>query len=117
MQTHFRNTKGCNLALVDEPFQVLYDQLSRPFQKDGPSIFSKQTTQVSTTSLFNVYQRHFKSLREYLTRFNEATIKEINLIQEMFVGAFFNKLKFRHIKGSLTPKLADLREVMMSVDL
>lgn len=48
---------------------------------------------VLTTSLFNVWQGHAESLREYMARFNEETIKVSYLNQEMFVGSFQHDLK------------------------
>jgi len=47
---------------------------------------------VSSTSLFNVRQGQSESLREYLARFNDSTIKVSNPNQEVFVGAFQNGL-------------------------
>jgi len=43
---------------------------------------------VPATSLFNVRQGHNKSLRDYLGRFNDPTVKVTNPNQEVFVGAF-----------------------------
>lgn len=40
---------------------------------------------VSTTNMFNVLQVHVESLREYLSSFNEATIKVIHPNHKMFV--------------------------------
>lgn len=43
---------------------------------------------VPATTLFNVRQGHNESLREYLAKFNDTTIKVINPNQKVFVGAF-----------------------------
>lgn len=48
---------------------------------------------VSTTSLFNVRQRHAESLQEYMEILNEETIKVSHRNQEMFVRAFQHNLK------------------------
>lgn len=48
---------------------------------------------MSTTSLFIIYQGPSESLREYLTLFNETTIKVILPNQEMFMGAFRNRIR------------------------
>jgi len=47
---------------------------------------------VSSNSLFNVRQGQSESLRNYLARFNECTIKVSNPNQELFVGTFQNSL-------------------------
>ncbi|MCI30826.1 hypothetical protein A2U01_0052037, partial [Trifolium medium] len=49
--------------------------------------------QVTATALFGIRQRHDESLREFLARFSEETIKVSNPSQEMFVAAFQNGLK------------------------
>lgn len=48
---------------------------------------------MSTTILFNIRGGSLESLRGYLTQFNEVTIMVIHPNQEMFVGAFHNKLR------------------------
>lgn len=42
---------------------------------------SNKHQKVSTTSLFNIHQGHYESLREYLESFNKKIIKVINLNQ------------------------------------
>ncbi|GAU38581.1 hypothetical protein TSUD_322580 [Trifolium subterraneum] len=59
---------------------------------------------VTATSLFKIRQNYAETLREYLTRFNEATITVSNLNQEMFVAAFHNDLKAGHFNESLAQK-------------
>jgi hypothetical protein len=61
---------------------------------------------VTTTSLFATRQNHAETLREYLARFSEATIKVSNPNQEMFVSAFHNGLKASHFNESLAQKPA-----------
>ncbi|KAK2410564.1 hypothetical protein QL285_045924 [Trifolium repens] len=61
---------------------------------------------VTATSLFTTRQNHAETLREYLARFCEATIKISNPNQEMFVAAFHNGLKAGHFNESLTQKPA-----------
>jgi hypothetical protein len=61
---------------------------------------------VTATSLFTTRQNHAETLREYLARFCEATIKVSNLNQEMFVAAFHNDLKAGHFNESLAHKPA-----------
>jgi hypothetical protein len=56
---------------------------------------------VTATSLFTTRQNHAETLREYLARFCEATIKVSNPNQEMFVAAFHNGLKVGHFNESL----------------
>lgn len=65
---------------------------------------SRKHRRVSTTSLFNVYQGHFESMREYLVRFNEVTIKVVHPYQEMFVGGFQNVLISGNFNEYLAPK-------------
>lgn len=55
-----------------------------------------------TTSLFKIRQGSSELLRDYLTQFNEATIKVVPPNQEIFVWAFQNGLKPRHLNESLT---------------
>lgn len=40
---------------------------------------------VSTTSMFMVLRGHYKSMRKYVTRFNEVTIKVVTINQDIFV--------------------------------
>ena len=61
---------------------------------------------VTATSLFTIRQNHTETLREYLARFCEATIKVSNPNQEMFVAAFHNGLKAGHFNESLAQKPA-----------
>ncbi|KAK2365190.1 hypothetical protein QL285_089970 [Trifolium repens] len=61
---------------------------------------------VTATSLFTIRQNHAETLREYLARFCEATIKVSNPNQEMFVAAFHNGLKAGHFNESLAQKPA-----------
>ena len=69
--------------------------------------FSASTYQrVTATSLFNIRQKHDEPLRQYLGRFNDATIHVLNPNQEMFVGAFQNGLKAGHFNESLAQRPA-----------
>ncbi|PNX84238.1 gag-pol polyprotein [Trifolium pratense] len=61
---------------------------------------------VTSTSLFSIRQAYAESLREYLARFSEATIKVSNPNQEMFVAAFHNGLRAGHFNESLAQKPA-----------
>ncbi|KAK2392509.1 hypothetical protein QL285_065861 [Trifolium repens] len=61
---------------------------------------------VNATSLFTIRQNHAETLREYLARFCEATIKVSNPNKEMFVAAFHNGLKAGHFNESLAQKPA-----------
>jgi hypothetical protein len=69
--------------------------------------------QVTTTALLGIRQRHGESLREFLTRFSEETIKVSNPNQEMFVAAFQNGLKADQFNESLaqTPSVS-MQEIM-----
>ena len=68
---------------------------------------SSRHRKVSTTSLFNVRQEQNESLRNYLAWYNDATIKVINPNQELFVGAFQNRLRAGPFNESLAQKPAD----------
>ncbi|KAK2427055.1 hypothetical protein QL285_025661 [Trifolium repens] len=61
---------------------------------------------VTATSLFIIRQNHAETLREYLARFCEATIKVSNPNQDMYVAAFLNGLKVGHFNESLAQKPA-----------
>ncbi|GAU29790.1 hypothetical protein TSUD_293580 [Trifolium subterraneum] len=61
---------------------------------------------VTATSLFTIRRNYVETLREYLARFSEATIKVSNPNQEMFVAAFYNGLKVGHFNESLAQKPA-----------
>ena len=69
---------------------------------------------VPATSLFNVRQGHNESLRDYLARFNDTTIKVINPNQEVFVGAFQNGLRAGQFNESLAQKPADSMEEVIA---
>jgi hypothetical protein len=58
--------------------------------------------QVTATAIFGIRQRHDETLRGFLTRFSEETIKVSNPNQEMFVVAFQNGLKVTQFNESLT---------------
>jgi hypothetical protein len=66
------------------------------------------------TSLFNVRQGHNESLRDYLARFNDTTIKVINPNQEVFVGAFQNGLRAGQFNESLAQKPVDTTEEIIA---
>jgi len=69
------------------------------------------------TNLFNVRQGYNESLREYLARFNNITIKVINPNQEVFVGAFHNGLRVGQLNESLAQKPADsMDEIIAKAD-
>ncbi|KAK2450503.1 hypothetical protein QL285_009616 [Trifolium repens] len=69
--------------------------------------------QVTATNMFALRQGNFETLREYLARFSEATIKVSNPNQEMFVAAFHNGLKAGHFNESLAQKPTEtMQEVM-----
>ncbi|GAU51336.1 hypothetical protein TSUD_412830 [Trifolium subterraneum] len=73
--------------------------------------------QVTATSLFEIRQGHNENLRQYLARFNEATIQVSNPNQEMFVAAVQNGLKASHFNESLAQKPAcTMQEVMKRVE-
>ncbi|GAU49429.1 hypothetical protein TSUD_181760 [Trifolium subterraneum] len=68
---------------------------------------------VKATRLFTIRQNYAETLREYLTRFSEATITVSNPNQEMFVAAFHNGLKAGHFNESLAQKPAtSMQEVI-----
>ena len=67
---------------------------------------------VSMTTLFGVRQKQSESLREYLARFNEETLKVSHPNQELFVGAFQNGLRAGQFNESLAQKPAtDMDEI------
>ncbi|GAU27362.1 hypothetical protein TSUD_55150 [Trifolium subterraneum] len=69
--------------------------------------------QVTATRLFGIRQGHNENLRQYLARFNEATIQVSNPNQEIFVAAVQNGLKAGHFNESLVQKPAStMQEVM-----
>ncbi|XP_024632850.1 uncharacterized protein [Medicago truncatula] len=69
---------------------------------------------VLSTSLFNIRQGPNESLREYLARFNDSTIKVSNPNQEVFVGAFQNGLRAGQFNESLAQKPADSMEEIIA---
>ncbi|XP_039687770.1 uncharacterized protein [Medicago truncatula] len=69
---------------------------------------------VLSTSLFNVRQGPSESLREYLARFNDSTIKVSNPNQEVFVGAFQNGLWAGQFNESIAQKPADSMEEIIA---
>lgn len=56
---------------------------------------------MSIISLINIRQGPSKSLRDYLTRFNESTTRVFAVNQEMSVGAFQNGPKVGYFNESL----------------
>jgi len=69
---------------------------------------------VSSNNLFNVRQGQNESLRNYLARFNDSTIKVSNPNQELFVGAFQNGLRAGQFNESLAQKPTDSMEEIIS---
>lgn len=59
---------------------------------------------MSTSSLINIVQGSSESLREYLTHFNEVTIKVIHPNQDLFVGVFQNELRVGHFNKSIAQR-------------
>src|ERR1051325_7567974 len=59
---------------------------------------------VANTSLFNVRQRPSESLRDFMARFNEETIKVSHPNQEIFMAAFQHGLKAGQFNKSLAQK-------------
>lgn len=59
---------------------------------------------MSTTSLFNICQGPSESLRDYLVRFNENTIRVIPPNQEMFTGVFHSGLNEGYFNESPAKK-------------
>lgn len=57
-----------------------------------------------TISLFNICQGLPKSLRDYLSHFNEATIRAVPPNQEKFAGVFQNGLQEGHFNKSIVQK-------------
>ncbi|GAU24437.1 hypothetical protein TSUD_364210 [Trifolium subterraneum] len=72
--------------------------------------------QVTSTSLFGIRQGHNENLREYLARFNEATIQVSNPNQEMFVAAVQNGLKVGHLNESLAQKPGSTMQEVMKME-
>ena len=69
---------------------------------------------VSSTSLFKIRQKENETSQDYLTRFNDATIKVSNPNQKLFVEAFQNGLRAGQFNESLAQKPADLMEEIMA---
>jgi hypothetical protein len=84
------------------------------FQRKFVQQFSgSKHIKVTATSLFATRQNHAETLREYLARFSEATIKVSNPNQEMFVSAFHNGVKADHFNESLAQKpAASMQEII-----
>ena len=57
---------------------------------------------ISTNSMFNIRQGPSETLRDYLTRFYESTIRVVPPNQLMFVGVFQNGLKVGHFNETLS---------------
>ncbi|KAK2427979.1 hypothetical protein QL285_026524 [Trifolium repens] len=69
--------------------------------------------QVTATNMFSLRQGNSETLREYLARFSEATIKVSNPNQEMFVAAFHNGLKAGNFNESMAQKPAEVMQEVM----
>ena len=76
-------------------------------RKNSQQFSASRHRKVSSNSLFNVCQGQSESLRNYLARFNDSTIKVSNPNQELFVGAFQNGLKAGQFNESLAQKSAE----------
>jgi len=70
---------------------------------------------VPATSLFNVLHKQNESLRDYLARFNDTTIKVIRSNQEVFVGVFQNGLRAGQFNESLAQKPADSMDEIIAI--
>ncbi|MCH82063.1 gag-pol polyprotein [Trifolium medium] len=68
---------------------------------------------VTVVSLFSIRQENAESLREFLARLSEDTIKVENPNQEMFMATFQNGLKAGHFNESLAQKPAVSMEEIM----
>jgi hypothetical protein len=103
-QTTFRNSKGSSTKVVYELTQKFHRKLVRFPTQVHQQFSGSKHIKVTTTSLFATRQNHAETLREYLARFSEATIKVSNPNQEMLVSAFHNGLKADHFNESLAQK-------------
>jgi len=83
-------------------------------QKLSQQFSASRHRKVSSNNLFNVRQGQSESLRNYLARFNDSTIKVSNPNQELFVGAFQNGLRAGQFNESLAQKPADSMEEIIS---
>lgn len=79
-------------------FITYYQELVRKLVHQFAASFH---TKMSTSSMSNIRQDSSESLRDYLNRFNEVTIKVAPQNQEMFVGEFQNELRTGHFNESL----------------
>ncbi|CAJ2667557.1 unnamed protein product, partial [Trifolium pratense] len=93
---------GTQTAIINAPEHLKCKLLAGTFKDFAGSKHVK----VTSTSLFSIRQNHGESLRSFLARFSEATIKVSNPNQEMFVAAFHNGLKAGHFNESLAQKPA-----------
>ncbi|GAU25516.1 hypothetical protein TSUD_280010 [Trifolium subterraneum] len=85
---------GTQTAIIGAPEHLRCKLLSGT-SKDAALRWSQQP--VCATSLFTIRQNYTETLREYLSRFNEATITVSNPNQEMFVAVV--KRASCYIKG------------------
>jgi len=88
-------------------YQDMFRKLSQQFS-------ASRHLKVSSNSLFSVRQGQSESLQNYLSRFNDSTIKVPNPNQELFVGAFQNGLRAGQFNESLAQKPTDSMEEIMA---
>lgn len=69
---------------------------------------------LTATNMFNNHQGSSESMRDYVARLNEATIKVVHPNQEMHILEFWNMLMARYFNESLAQRSAVfLDEVVM----
>lgn len=69
---------------------------------------------MSITILFNILKGISKSLREYLTIFNKATVKVIHPNQKIFVRAFQNGQRDGNFNESVVQKFVAFMEEVVT---
>lgn len=113
MQTPLRNLEENDLAMVPESPNIRcksYQDLSRKLIHQFTAL---KHHKLSTTNLLIMRQGHSEPLSEYLACFNKATIKGVNLNQEIFVWYLHNGVKVWHFNESVAQNHIDsIKELM-----
>lgn len=94
----FKNTTLRWYMVLPWGFIANYQKLVRKLVHYFISIRLRKT---SITSLFKIGLGPLESLKDYIARFNESTIKVVPPNQEIFVSSFKNGLKMGHFNESL----------------
>lgn len=101
MYNYLNNLQVCGFMGVHEPYTTFSHNYQDLVKNLAHQFMESSHKRMSTTRLLKICQGPSEYQRDFLTHFNESTIKVVNPNQEIFVYAFQTGLRVRHVNDSL----------------